>query len=164
MALALLVTIFDVDGVLVGSPHEHAWREALSGFAEPAGFTMVFYQAYVAGKPRLEGARAALVGLGGVGIAPRAAEYAGAKQVFLLTAEALGVAPALRRGRGCDGRHSGGAQRRDGGAWHRPARRRSAVAQGRSRPRRHQPGSHRPGRTRRRHIAPASRYGGCPDA
>jgi beta-phosphoglucomutase len=71
MALALLAAIFDVDGVLVDSPHEHAWREALSGFAEPAGFTTVFYQAYVAGKPRLEGARAALEGLGGVG-PPRA--------------------------------------------------------------------------------------------
>jgi beta-phosphoglucomutase len=36
MALALLAAIFDVDGVLVDSPHEQAWREALSGFAEPA--------------------------------------------------------------------------------------------------------------------------------
>jgi beta-phosphoglucomutase-like phosphatase (HAD superfamily) len=32
----LLAAIFDVDGVLVDSPHEQAWREALSGFAEPA--------------------------------------------------------------------------------------------------------------------------------
>ena len=69
--------------VLVDSPHEHAWREALTGFAEPAGFTTVFYQAYVAGKPRLEGARAALEGLGGVGATARAAEYAGVKQALM---------------------------------------------------------------------------------
>src|SRR5215475_1367722 len=81
MALALLAAIFDVDGVLVDSPHEHAWREALSGFAEPAAFTTVFYQAYVAGKPRLEGARAALEGLGGDRAA--AAEYAAVKQALI---------------------------------------------------------------------------------
>jgi beta-phosphoglucomutase len=83
MALALLAAIFDVDGVLVDSPHEHAWREALTGFAEPAGFTTVFYQAFVAGKPRLEGARAALEGLGGDRAAGRAAEYAAAKQALI---------------------------------------------------------------------------------
>jgi len=83
MALALLAAIFDVDGVLVDSPHEHAWREALTGFAEPAGFTTVFYQAYVAGRPRLEGARAALEGLGGVGGAAHAAEYAAVKQALI---------------------------------------------------------------------------------
>jgi beta-phosphoglucomutase-like phosphatase (HAD superfamily) len=47
--------IFDVDGVLVASPHEQAWREALAGFADPAPFTTEFYQAHVAGKPRLDG-------------------------------------------------------------------------------------------------------------
>jgi hypothetical protein len=47
------------DGVLVDSPREHAWREALSGFAEPTGFTTLFYQAHVAGKPRPEEPRAA---------------------------------------------------------------------------------------------------------
>jgi HAD superfamily hydrolase (TIGR01509 family) len=83
MALALLAVIFDVDGVIVDSPHEHAWREALSGFAEPAGFTTVFYQAHVAGKPRLEGARSALEQLGGVQAAARAAEYAAVKQALI---------------------------------------------------------------------------------
>ena len=34
--MALLAVIFDVDGVLVASPHERAWREALAGFADPA--------------------------------------------------------------------------------------------------------------------------------
>ncbi len=57
MAGTISATIFDVDGVLVNSPHERAWREALAGFADPAQFTTTFDQAYVAGKPRLEGAR-----------------------------------------------------------------------------------------------------------
>src|SRR5262249_1786647 len=83
MALALLAAIFDVDGVLVGSPHEHPWREALTGFAEPAGFPPGVYQAYVAGRPRLEGARAALEGLGGVGAVAHAAEYAAVKQTLI---------------------------------------------------------------------------------
>ena len=83
MALAFVAVIFDVDGVLVDSPHEQAWRTALSGFAEPARFTTVFYQTYVAGKPRLEGAHAALEGLGGVGAAARAAEYAAVKQALI---------------------------------------------------------------------------------
>lgn len=83
MALALHAAVFDVDGVLVDSPHERAWREALSGFADPAGFTTAFYQAHVAGKPRLEGARAALERLGGEGAAARAAEYATVKQAII---------------------------------------------------------------------------------
>ena len=62
--LTLTAAIFDVDGVLVASPHERAWREALAGFADPAGFTTAFYQAHVAGKPRLDGARSALEQLG----------------------------------------------------------------------------------------------------
>jgi len=65
--------IFDVDGVLVDSPHEQAWRDALDrlmavGWTDLAGktsyapgaFTTEVYQAYVAGKPRAAGARAAL--------------------------------------------------------------------------------------------------------
>jgi len=65
--------IFDVDGVLVDSPHERAWRDALRrlmavGWTDLAGqtsytpdsFTTEVYQAYVAGKPREAGARAAL--------------------------------------------------------------------------------------------------------
>src|ERR1700749_2266732 len=58
--VVLAAAIFDVDGVLVASPHEHAWREALSGFADHTRFTTEFYQTHVAGKPRLEGARSAL--------------------------------------------------------------------------------------------------------
>ena len=65
--------IFDVDGVLVDSPHERAWREALDElmrtdwsdiagrtFYAPGRFTPEVYRSVVAGKPRLSGARAAL--------------------------------------------------------------------------------------------------------
>ncbi|MCP1561356.1 UNVERIFIED_ORG: beta-phosphoglucomutase [Methylobacterium sp. SuP10 SLI 274] len=83
MRPALLAAIFDVDGVLVDSPHERAWREALTGFADPAGFTTSFYQANVAGKPRLEGAREALERLGGPEAAARTAEYADRKQALI---------------------------------------------------------------------------------
>ncbi len=107
MVLALLAGIFDVDGVLVNSPHEQAWREALAGFADPAGFTTVFYQSHVAGKPRLEGAQAALERLGGVEAAARAAEYAAVKQTLIdrlieegrfdAFPDAVGFAVALHR-------------------------------------------------------------------
>lgn len=75
--------IFDVDGVLVASPHERAWREALIGFADPAGFTTEFYQSKVAGKPRMDGALAALAGLGVPDAAGHAAAYAAAKQALI---------------------------------------------------------------------------------
>lgn len=65
--------IFDIDGVLVDSPHERAWRDALARLMAlvwtdlagrtryaPELFTSAVYQAYVAGKPRAAGARAAL--------------------------------------------------------------------------------------------------------
>ena len=61
---SLRAVIFDVDGVLLASPHERAWRQALDSFADPARFTTAFYQAHVAGKPRMDGARSALEGLG----------------------------------------------------------------------------------------------------
>jgi beta-phosphoglucomutase len=65
--------IFDVDGVLVDSPHETAWREALrelmeSQWSDISGettwtaqrFTPQVYQEVMSGKPRMSGARAAL--------------------------------------------------------------------------------------------------------
>ena len=65
--------IFDVDGVLVDSPHEKAWRESLGELMEsewsdirgrttwsPGAFTSRVYEEHVSGKPRLAGARAAL--------------------------------------------------------------------------------------------------------
>ena len=77
---ALTAAIFDVDGVLLASPHERAWREALEGFAEPDRFTTAMYQADVAGKPRLAGARAALEALGVPDAARQAVTYAERKQ------------------------------------------------------------------------------------
>ncbi len=79
----LLAAIFDVDGVLVASPHERAWRELLAGYADPARFTTEFYQAHVAGKPRREGARATLEGLGVPDAAARAPDYARKKQAMI---------------------------------------------------------------------------------
>jgi len=75
--------IFDVDGVLLASPHERAWREALAGFADPARFTTAMYQGVVAGKPRASGARAALEALGVPDADRQAAAYAERKQARL---------------------------------------------------------------------------------
>jgi beta-phosphoglucomutase-like phosphatase (HAD superfamily) len=85
--------IFDVDGVLVDSPHERAWRESLRRLMEgdwqelaprsrwtPEAFTHDFYQEVVAGKPRMAGARSALERLGVPHPRPRAQEYATDKQ------------------------------------------------------------------------------------
>ncbi|MER2248937.1 HAD-IA family hydrolase [Methylorubrum podarium] len=80
---ALRAVIFDVDGVLVDSPHEQAWRDALADFADPTGFTTAFYQAHVAGKPRLEGARATLERLGAAGAATDAAAFGRKKQAVI---------------------------------------------------------------------------------
>jgi len=79
----LYAGIFDVDGVLLASPHEQAWREALAGYADPAAFTTEVYQAEVAGKPRLDGARAALTAMGVADAFARAPAYAEAKQARL---------------------------------------------------------------------------------
>ena len=58
IAFIIPLAFFDVDGVLL------AWREALDGFADPAGFTSEMYEEQVAGKPRLAGR-----GGGGLGLA-----------------------------------------------------------------------------------------------
>ncbi|HET6184910.1 MAG TPA: HAD-IA family hydrolase [Acetobacteraceae bacterium] len=79
----LQAVIFDVDGVIVDSPHERAWREALAGFADPSRFTTTFYQEHVAGKPRLDGARAALEQLGVADAARQAQLYADRKQKMI---------------------------------------------------------------------------------
>jgi len=65
--------IFDVDGVLVDSPHEAAWRDTFTELMEhewsdirdqstwtPDAFTSEVYQQVLSGKPRMDGARAAL--------------------------------------------------------------------------------------------------------
>jgi beta-phosphoglucomutase len=77
---ALKAAIFDVDGVLLASPHERAWREALAGLADPDLFTTALYQSNVAGKPRLSGARAALEALGVADAERQSVPYATRKQ------------------------------------------------------------------------------------
>jgi beta-phosphoglucomutase len=65
--------IFDVDGVLVDSPHEKAWRESFRELMEnewsdirdqttwsPDAFTSKVYQEYMSGKPRMAGAQSAI--------------------------------------------------------------------------------------------------------
>ena len=80
----ILAVIFDVDGVLVESPHEKAWRAALAGLTDPARLTPAFYQAYVAGKPRLDGALCALQQLGLPHADSDVEAYAAAKQALLV--------------------------------------------------------------------------------
>lgn len=71
--MRLLGGIFDIDGVLLDTPHEHAWRQALEQLMRgpwsavqaqssyrPEAFTSAVYQGQVAGKPRDDGAAAAL--------------------------------------------------------------------------------------------------------
>lgn len=82
-ALRLTGCILDVDGVLLASPHERAWREALVGFADPSRFSAALYQAEVAGKLRLDGALAALVALGVVDAEQQASAFADRKQARL---------------------------------------------------------------------------------
>lgn len=85
--------IFDVDGVLVDSPHERAWREALRELMEtewtdisdqttwsPEAFTPQVYQQAVSGKPRMSGALAALEYFQVPDLQRRAETYAARKQ------------------------------------------------------------------------------------
>jgi len=89
--------IFDVDGVLVDSPHERAWRDTLyelmqtdwsdirsSTTYSPERFTPHVYQSVVAGKPRMSGARAALDHFNVPDAEIRADVYAGRKQQHVL--------------------------------------------------------------------------------
>jgi beta-phosphoglucomutase len=105
--------IFDVDGVLVDSPHEAAWRDALRELMEgdwadiagrtswtPDAFTSEVYQRELSGKPRMSGARAALAYFGVPDLERRTQEYADRKQrkiVALIEAGAFTAYPdALR--------------------------------------------------------------------
>src|SRR5690242_4985292 len=85
--------IFDVDGVLVDSPHELAWREALKELMEGGWsdvrdetswaaetFTTAVYQQVMAGMPRMAGARAALEYFHMPDVDRRVQQYADAKQ------------------------------------------------------------------------------------
>lgn len=90
----LTAGIFDVDGVLLASPHERAWREALVGVADPQQFTTGMYQACVAGKPRLSGALAALQALAVTDPERQVAAYAERKQRRLEALIATGAVAA----------------------------------------------------------------------
>ena len=89
--------IFDVDGVLVDSPHEKAWRESLRELMEsdwadvrdqttwsPEAFTSHLYQQEVSGKPRMSGARAALEYFHVPDLDRRVPEYADYKQAMVV--------------------------------------------------------------------------------
>jgi len=85
--------VFDVDGVLVDSPHELAWREALEQLMEtswsairdqtaysPGRFTPEVYRAHMSGKTTFSGARAALHYFGVPDDDARTEEYGRRKQ------------------------------------------------------------------------------------
>jgi len=89
--------IFDVDGVLVDSPHERAWRDALHELMEgdwadiagqtswaPDKFTPQVYQQQLSGKPRLDGATAVLEYFQVPDVATRAREYSERKQAMVV--------------------------------------------------------------------------------
>ena len=89
--------IFDVDGVLVDSPHEQAWREGLSQLMEnewsdirpqtsyaPERFTPEVYQRVMSGKPRYAGAQAVLEHFGVPEPEQHAREYGDRKQVMIV--------------------------------------------------------------------------------
>jgi HAD superfamily hydrolase (TIGR01509 family) len=96
----LRAAIFDIDGVLVDSPHERLWRETLDRLMagpwqdlaagihyRPGALTTERYQRAVAGRPRLDGARAALEEVGAKDPSDhRVREYAEAKQAALVEA------------------------------------------------------------------------------
>jgi beta-phosphoglucomutase len=97
MAQGFAGGIFDVDGVLVDSPHERAWRESLRELMEsswsdirdqttwsPTAFTPAVYQQAVSGKPRMSGARAALDYFEVPDAEARAVTYAARKQSMVV--------------------------------------------------------------------------------
>jgi beta-phosphoglucomutase len=89
--------IFDVDGVLVDSPHEAAWRDTFKELMEgdwadirdqttwtPEAFTPEVYQQVLSGKPRMEGAMAALEYFGVPDPQSRVDAYADRKQEMVV--------------------------------------------------------------------------------
>jgi beta-phosphoglucomutase len=89
--------IFDVDGVLVDSPHERAWREALAQLMAtewsdvqpqtsyaPDRFTPEVYQQAMSGKPRFSGAQAALEHFDVPDAETRARTYGDRKQTMVI--------------------------------------------------------------------------------
>ncbi|MGI9048841.1 MAG: HAD family hydrolase [Rubrobacteraceae bacterium] len=97
MAAGFRGAIFDVDGVLVDSPHEEAWREGLKKLMEnewsdirdqtsysPEAFTPQVYQSEMSGMPRYKGAQAALEYFEVPDAEERAQEYGDQKQVMIV--------------------------------------------------------------------------------
>ncbi|HEY4725690.1 MAG TPA: HAD-IA family hydrolase, partial [Actinomycetota bacterium] len=95
--MAFQGAIFDVDGVLVDSPHELAWRESFRMLMEtewrdirdqtsysPERFTPAVYQQVMAGMPRMAGARAAMEHFGVPDIDTRVEQYAAGKQEHVI--------------------------------------------------------------------------------
>jgi beta-phosphoglucomutase len=89
--------IFDVDGVLVDSPHEAAWRDVFRELMEgdwaavrdqttwtPEAFTSEVYQQVLSGKPRMDGALAALEHFAVPEPQRRVAAYASRKQEMVV--------------------------------------------------------------------------------
>jgi beta-phosphoglucomutase-like phosphatase (HAD superfamily) len=89
--------IFDVDGVLVDSPHELAWRDVFRSLMEGdwrdvrdqtrwtlEGFTPAVYQQLVAGVPRMARARAALEHFGVPDVEDRIEQYAAETQAHVI--------------------------------------------------------------------------------
>jgi beta-phosphoglucomutase-like phosphatase (HAD superfamily) len=89
--------IFDVDGVLVDSPHERAWKEALRELMETEWadvrdrsewsadrFTPKVYQEVMSGKPRMAGALAGLEYFKVPDAADRVQAYADRKQQLVV--------------------------------------------------------------------------------
>jgi beta-phosphoglucomutase len=95
--------IFDVDGVLLDSPHFQAWRDSLrelmhgpwAGIAsqsqyKPERFTQAMYERVIAGLPRQAGARAALEYFAVPDADQRADRYAEVKQEHITALIAAG--------------------------------------------------------------------------
>jgi beta-phosphoglucomutase-like phosphatase (HAD superfamily) len=89
--------VFDVDGVLVDSPHEEAWREGLRQLMQgewadirpqtsytPEAFTSHVYQTMMSGMPRYKGAQAALEYFEVPDAEQRAKEYGDTKQQMIV--------------------------------------------------------------------------------
>jgi beta-phosphoglucomutase-like phosphatase (HAD superfamily) len=89
--------IFDVDGVLVDSPHERAWRESLRELMEGdwhdireqttwslERFTPQVYERLMSGKPRMSGARAVLEYFKVPDVESRVNTYADRKQSMVV--------------------------------------------------------------------------------
>lgn len=111
MSLPVEAVIFDVDGVLIDSPHEQAWREALDELMAgpwaalrgrtswvPGAFSSRVYRNVVSGRSRQAGARGALEFFSVPEAAERAVEFAARKQERLLAAIEAGAVAAFDDG------------------------------------------------------------------